>query len=751
MGPQMIGPFEILSELGRGGFATVYRAQDSRDGREVALKVLRSREGGPGLDEIRRFRREVEAASLLDHPGIVKVFDVSSEGIEPAWVALELIEGESLTARIAREPLPWREAVEIARDVADAVAHAHGRGILHRDLKPGNILLGHDGRPQVVDFGLAKLATHGSKLTTTGQALGTPAYMSPEQARGEVSSLTPATDVWSLGCVLYEMLAGHPPFEGETDAAVVGRVLLAGPPKLRTLRGDVPEGVERVVWVCLGKRVRDRYPDAVKLRDDLDRVLRGERPKARLRWHWEWKAAAAALLGGAAAWGGVAAWPHEGAPAPVPVAPVPSAVEALVAKAKTLRQTDPRRAAEILREALNQDPARGDLRIERGLLLWAVGENAGAREEWGRVPSGSSEQPWARLFLGLEAFFRLEGEEARPHLLAVREARGRVGSLVRGAILALEKDWLRAREALAGVEGWEAHLLRGYIESSDSAGDGTVSIREYGSALDSGISFAWAWNNRGVERGDLGDHAGAVADYDRALKVDPRHAGAWHNRGGAKHDLGDLAGAVADYDRALELDPRLAQAWNSRGLAKQSLGDHAGAVADFDRALELDSRYAKVWNNRGTVKQSAGDHAGAVADYDRALELDSRYTNAWYNRSTAKRCLGDLAGAAADLDHALDLDPRLAPAWNSRGVLKWALGDHAGAVLDYDRALELDTRYAEALSNRGAARWNLGDLAGAVADCEKALDVAPPDWPQRAVIEQRLAEARARVAPGDGK
>ncbi|MCI0342158.1 MAG: serine/threonine protein kinase, partial [Planctomycetales bacterium] len=458
MEPQVIGPYQILSELGRGGFATVFRARDSRDGRDVALKVLRAVEGRPGPDEIRRFRREVEAARALDHPGIVRVLDASPEGVEPPWVALELVEGESLAARIAREPLPWREAVTIARDVADALAHAHAKGILHRDLKPSNLLLDREGGLHVVDFGLAKLTAHGSKLTRTGQALGTPAYMSPEQARGDVSSLTPATDVWSLGCVLYEMLAGRRPFEGESDPAVVGNVLLAEPPSLRALRGDVPEGVERVVRVCLGKRVGDRYPDAAALRDDLDRVLRGERPKARVPVGRRWKAAAAALASGAAAWGAVAVWRREDAPAPIPTASAPSGVEALAAKARALRQSDPRRAAEILREVLDCTPSRADLLVERGLLLWAVGENAGARDEWGRVPPGSSEGPKARLLLGLEAFFRLEGAEAMPHLLALQETPGRFGSLARAAILAMDGDGPGAREALSGMEGWEAHL-----------------------------------------------------------------------------------------------------------------------------------------------------------------------------------------------------------------------------------------------------------------------------------------------------
>ncbi|MCI0341848.1 MAG: serine/threonine-protein kinase [Planctomycetales bacterium] len=758
MDPRVLGPFATLSELGRGGFATVYRARDLRDGREVALKVLRSGEGGPGPDEIRRFRREVEAAQALDHPGIVKVLDWSGAdgramskqppgepGGRVEWVALELVEGESLAARIAREPLPWREAVTIARDAADALAAAHAKGILHRDVKPSNILLDREGHPHVADFGLAKLTATGSKLTKTGQALGTPAYMSPEQARGEASSLIPATDVWSLGCVLYEMLAGRRPFEGETDAAVVGRVLLAEPPRLRTLRGDVPEGVERVVRASLAKRARDRYRDAAGLRDDLDRVLRDERPKARLPGGRRRKFVAVALGGAAVAWGAVAAWPRPDAPAPVPAASAASAVEALAAKARALRQTGPRRAAEMLREALELEPARDDLRIERGLLLWAVGESAGAREEWGLVAPGSSEGPRARLLVGLEAFFRLAREDAKPHFMALRESPGRVGSLARGASLALSEDWSRARASLGGVEGWEADFLRGYIETWDAAGDHAAAVREYGAALDSGISLAWAWNNRGRAKRDLGDTAGAILDYDRALELDPRLALTWNNRGVAKRDLGDLAGAVLDYDRALELDPRLALAWNNRGAAIRELGNFARAVADLDHAIELDPRLVMAWTNRGAAKGALGDFAGAFTDLDRALELDPRYAKAWYNRGVAKSNLGDLSGAMTDWDRALELDPREVAAWTNRGAAKQTLGDLTGAVADFDRALELRSRSVTPWFNRGAAKRALGDLPGAVADFERALDVAPPGWPQRAKVEEDLVRLRTAL------
>ncbi len=608
-------------------------------------------------------------------------------------------------------------------------------------------------RAFLADFGLAKAVATGSKLTRTGQALGTPAYMSPEQARGEVSALTPATDLWSLGCVLYEMLASRPPFEGDTDAAVVGNVIFAESPRLRTLRADVSQGLECVVRVCLGKRVQDRHTEAGALRDDLDRVLRGERPTARPDGSWVRKAAVAALCVASVSWAAAYTLRGRGPEGlPATASSSPSAAEALATRARALRQSDPRRAAEVLRAALEREPSRDDLRLERGLLLWAVGENAEAREEWGRIGYGSSEGTQAKLFLALEVFFRMAGAESRPHLVALREAPGRVGSLARGAVRVLDSEWSRAREDLRGVEGWEAHLLRGYIESWDPAGDRAAAVRAYGSALDSWIPFAWAWNNRGVARRAIGEDAGAVADYSRALQLDPRYAEAWNNRGNAKGRLGDHAAAVADLDRALELNPRYADAWNNRGAAKRALGDYAGAVADLDRALELDPRYATTWHNRAVAKQALGDLAGAIADYGRGIELDPRLPAAWSNRAAAKAALGDLAGAMADWDQTLGIDPQFAEAWNNRGGAKRLLGDPAGALADLDHALGLDPRSAWTWHHRGLAKRDLGDLAGAVADLDRALELDPRlavSWSNRGAAKRRLADHAGAVADLD--
>ena len=261
----------IERELGQGGMATVYLALDLRHDRHVALKVLHpelAHAVGPA-----RFLREIRTTARLQHPHILPVFD-SGEADGQLWYTMPYIEGESLRARLRHQPkLPIEEAVQIASDVADALAYAHERGIIHRDVKPENVLLS-GGHALVADFGIARAVgpTEGDKLTGTGLALGTPAYMSPEQAAGS-GALDGRSDQYSLGCVLYEMLAGEQAFTGPTPQAVIARRFMESPPAVRSLRTEVPELLERVVLRALAREPVDRFPTAAEF---LRLLARGE-------------------------------------------------------------------------------------------------------------------------------------------------------------------------------------------------------------------------------------------------------------------------------------------------------------------------------------------------------------------------------------------------------------------------------------------------------------------------------------------
>ncbi len=276
--PRLFGRYTLLSRLGRGGFGTVWRAWDPQTARHVALKVLRAPLDDP--DDRARFVREATVIARLRHRNVVTVHDAGEDDGVP-YFAMELVEGESFeeALRVGRLDVP--AIVAIVRDVALGLAHAHAHGILHRDLKPANVLLGHGGRTVLSDFGLARWSSAREQLTRTGEVLGTPAYMAPEQVDRGVAPQGPPTDVYGLGATLYRAVTGRPPFiEHASMLTLMTMILSDEPTPPRELAPDVPAGVEAILRRCLEKDPADRYATASALAADLDRFLQGRPPEA---------------------------------------------------------------------------------------------------------------------------------------------------------------------------------------------------------------------------------------------------------------------------------------------------------------------------------------------------------------------------------------------------------------------------------------------------------------------------------------
>jgi serine/threonine-protein kinase len=277
--PCRFGDYELRQELGRGGMGVVYRAQQTSLGREVALKmILRGQLASPA--DRGRFEAEAQAAARLDHPGIVPVYEVGEIDGCP-YFSMKYVRGTTLAQRLAEHPLPPREAARILAAVARAVHFAHMRGVLHRDLKPSNILLDEQGEPHVSDFGLAKHVSDDLELTRTGNVLGTPAYMAPEQAAGARAQIGPRSDVYSLGVILYHMLTGRPPFQAASPAEMVLLVLEQDPVPPRMLNPKADRDLEMICLRCLQKPADLRYASAAALADDLEAFLNDESISAR--------------------------------------------------------------------------------------------------------------------------------------------------------------------------------------------------------------------------------------------------------------------------------------------------------------------------------------------------------------------------------------------------------------------------------------------------------------------------------------
>lgn len=287
-----IGEYELRAELGRGGMGVVYKAYQAKLQRTVALKMIPNAAFAAAQD-LARLRAEAMAAARLSHPNIVPVYEVGEHNGQP-WFSMQFIQGMTLSDRLMKGPMTPREAVALLVPIVDAIGAAHRAGVLHRDLKPSNILIASDGTPFVTDFGLAKRVDVGeesrtsfgsdsdmTKLTQSGAILGTPAWMSPEQAAGQTDSIDVATDVYSLGAVLFAMLTGRPPFQAASPLDTVLMVLEQDPPNIRMLNRAVDSDLEMVVMKCLQKPQDLRYSSAAALASDMRAWLNGEPVSAR--------------------------------------------------------------------------------------------------------------------------------------------------------------------------------------------------------------------------------------------------------------------------------------------------------------------------------------------------------------------------------------------------------------------------------------------------------------------------------------
>ncbi len=595
----------------------ILRAKDGRLGRIVALKVLMAGDGATP-EMVARLHREAQAASRLRHPGIVQVHDV---GVEAGhhYIAMDFIEGQTLEGLMAKGKIPPDRAAEIMAAVAEAVHHAHEEGVIHRDLKPGNVLLDEEGRPHVTDFGIARDTTAGKGLTAAGSVLGTPEYMSPEQAQG-ARALDARSDVFSLGVILYHLVTGKSPFKGSSMMQTMQRVVSLEPPMPGTIARNLPGDMEAVVLKALEKAPASRYASADALARDLRRFLAGEavsvsRPTvfvravrvARRRWHFVAGGAAVLLVG-------VAVWA---------VTARSASIEAEESQKKTRRLEREKKEAEAKAEVERKraEEARGReaesakfheaeaLRTARTETLAQIQKHRGfARERnlaaKGLLGSGKYDEAWKVL----------------------AEARKSVAGLLDLCDLAAEPFPARLREDPE-------------VRQAAEAGD---ILRE----IEGDLAWAHALRGRNVRWFEKWDYAGAIADLDEAVRLDPRNAGHRKSRG-LVHLEGRRFAAAAD-DLAATSGPQdsppdriaLLRARILAGRvadARATIGDLAENDRDYfeselllaeGKAAEaaegfsdlLDTRSSRFWSRIGYYLPAAAGRTRALAASGKAAE-----------------------------------------------------------------------------------------------------------------------------------
>ena len=677
-----LGPYEILSALGAGGMGEVYRAKDTRLGREVAIKVLPA-ELSSDHERLRRFEREARSASTLNHPGIVTIHDIGSSG-GVSYIAMELVEGENLDAVIPPGGLPLSRFFEISVPLADALSAAHESGIVHRDLKPGNVMVTREGRVKVLDFGLAKREVCDSdpdssstptesraNLTGEGQVYGTVAYMSPEQARG--AKVDPRSDVFSLGVVLYQMLTGERPFRGASAADLISSILRDRPPSVTDLRADVPPHLGRILRRCLEKDPRDRYQTSRDVYNEL-RELRAEALSASSAFSprsdadvgvkvaagapavWRrpvWVAAAAAILLGLAVYL-VATRSRVRPPASrTPQAGIDSnAIRSIVVLPLDNYSGDPNQEyfAEGMTDELTADLATiSRLRvISRGSAMQFKGKNRPPAPEIARALNVDAIVEGSVLRSGERVRITAQLIDARAdrHLWAKSFERS-------------SRDVLALQDELASAIAREIHVQLTPAEQSRLSHAPSVNPEAYDAYLKGRYFF-----NRPSDE----NLTKAIAQFEEAITLDPRYAPAFSGLSDAYLWAGYNEGvltasearpkAEAAARKAIERDNDSAEAHTSLAVFKLFYEyDWAGCETEFRRAFALNPNYAFAHDQFALGLAFQGRLDESIGESKRAAELDPLSPQIPVDAIFALAWQGKYEAAKEQVKRAADLDP----------------------------------------------------------------------------------------------
>ncbi len=770
-----VGPYAIAEPIGAGGMGQVYRARDPRLGRDVALKILLPELGSSAV-HLRRFELEARAASALNHPGIVAIYDVGHEG-SLAYIAMELVEGQTLRAQMKGGSLTLRESLRIMSKVADVLAAAHERGIIHRDLKPENLIVATGGYVKVLDFGLAKLVqsfASDDDLTTPqtrpGMVLGTVAYMSPEQASGcEVDF---RSDQFSMGVILYEVVSGRRPFAERTAAETMASIIRNEPVPLSQAATSVPPEIERIVTRLLSKEPRDRYGSTLDLARDLREVRQllthpsysgrrsaADEPKRPVVGRGLLAAGIAiALAAGAGSWVYLRPeTPAKVAPRKISMAVLPfrsaaaedqsftdglaASITTRLASVTSLHVLPPfdvhtapdESPVSIARKRQADMLLRG--RVERSAdtvrLAFEVIDGASGKRVAGDSISGSASGIFAFEEAAASSILKALNVDSIPSrpattAAAVRPANQRLYMEALGSLQNPENE--------AAVDQALERLHRLLEDERDSPAVNTLQARALVSKY-------------GVTRRSIFAEQAAIF-ADRAVQLDPGSPDAHAAIGDVKLVMGKYAEAAAEFERVLTAEPGRFDAVLALARAYNGLGRASDAEKRFIEATALRPDLARAFNLYGAFCFNRSRYEKAVELYQRVVTLTPQSARGFSNLGASYQALGRYDDALAAHRRAMTLSPT-AISYSNLGSCEFSLGRFSDSVASFEKATKLTPDNYILWCNLGDAyRWapgmrerSLKAYSQAARLAHESLAINPRDAMAHALVAGALAKS----------
>ena len=750
-----LGDYELLEEVGRGGQGVVFRARQKSLNRTVALKVVSLGQWASKV-HLKRFRREAEAAASLDHSGIVPIYEVG-ERDGSCYFSMKFIKGGQLDEVVKRAPMSIRHAAELIAKVARTVHYAHEHGILHRDIKPGNILVDQKGEPHLTDFGLARLIETESTVTRTKEIMGTPSYMAPEQAAGNNTEPTSATDVYGLGAVLYQLLTGHPPFAGGTTYETIKLLLETEPRQPRQLNPKVDRDLSTICLKCLEKDSGRRYASSLSLAEDLEHWLKHEPIQARhigvvtraKKWLQRNPTSgllAASLVALAAAAGWIA-WKSEFIPHPIA-----NGVAVLPFENLSGNPDNAYFANGIQEEILTRLASIADLKVisrtstqqyqSKPRNVRAIAKQLGVAN----ILEGSVQKVADQVRVNVQ----LIKAETDSHLWAdtydrnltdilgvESEIAKRIAEVLQAKLTAREERRLAVKPT-NNPDAYDAYLrglafdvrasVGGYSFARDLAGE-AIGFYERAVQLDPNFAIAWARLSRAdalfyLSRNDAASaarHDAAKHALENAQKLDPNSAETLLALGYYQYlVLRDYSAAKTTFDSVSKMLPGSSEVPYALALVSLREGRWEQGIAFFEQALVSDPRNVQLLVSAASTYARLLQFPAALKLYDRVLDITPNDPGVMAAKASIYQAQGNLQEAARFLSE-----------------INWGAPNGDTVAIKVNQ-LRLERNYAEAVRL----------LQDRLARFQFASQSEKGGWQAGLALHQRLAgnTAEARIA-----